>query len=299
VANLFRPIQQISVSWTLAQAALAASERIFELLDEVPTITDRPGARELPPVAGRLTFEKVTFGYAPGQPVLHDVDFEAAPGQTVALVGATGAGKTTVAQLLQRNYDVTAGRVLVDGVDVRDVTQASLRRQLGVVPQDAFLFAGSLRENIAFGRPGASDEEVEQAARAVGAHDFISALPEGYATVLGERGGRLSAGQRQLVALARAALVDPRILILDEATARVDTRTERIIQAGLDQLLSGRTSLVIAHRLATIRHADLVLVLEDGRVVERGTHAELLAAGGAYAELYRRQFADPEAIAAA
>ena len=213
----------------------------------------------------------------------------------MALVGPTGAGKTTIVQLVQRNYDVTAGQVCIDGVDVRTVTQASLRRQLGVVPQDAFLFGGTIRENIAFGRPDATDEEIERAAAAVGAHEFIAALPDGYATDLGEAGGRLSAGQRQLVALARAALMDPRILILDEATARVDTRTERVIQAGLDRLLAGRTSLVIAHRLATIRHADVVLVIEGGRIVERGTHPELLAAEGAYAKLYERQFGAAQA----
>jgi ABC-type multidrug transport system fused ATPase/permease subunit len=290
VANFFRPIQQLSLAWTQAQSALAASERVFELLDEPPALTDAPDARALPPIAGRITFTGVQFGYDPAQPVLHDLDLDIAPGQTVALVGPTGAGKTTIVQLVQRNYDVTAGQVCIDGVDVREVTQVSLRRQLGVVPQDAFLFGGTIRDNIAFGRPDATDEEVERAAAAVGAHEFIAALPEGYATDLGQAGGRLSAGQRQLVALARAALMDPRILILDEATARVDTRTERVIQAGLDQLLAGRTSLVIAHRLATIRHADVVLVIEDGRIVERGTHPELLAAGGAYAALYARQF---------
>jgi ABC-type multidrug transport system fused ATPase/permease subunit len=299
VGNLFRPIQQLSASWTQAQAALAASERVFELLDEVPTVTDRPGAAQMPPIDGRIVFENVSFGYEPAQPVLHDIDFVVEPGMTVALVGPTGAGKTTIVQLVQRNYDVTAGRVLIDGHDVRDVTQASLRRQLGVVPQDAFLFSGSIRDNIAFGRPTATDEEVAAAAAAVGADGFIALLPEGYATLLGERGGRLSAGQRQLVALARAALVDPRLLILDEATARVDTRTERIIQAGLDRLLAGRTSLVIAHRLATIRNANLVLVLVDGRIVERGTHSELLALGGTYADLYQSQFGAAGAMVAA
>lgn len=299
VSNLFRPIQMLSAAWTQAQAALAASERVFELLDEVPTVTDRPGAPALPPIEGRVVFEGVSFGYEPGQPVLQDIDFVVEPGMTVALVGPTGAGKTTIVQLLQRNYDVTTGRVLVDGQDVRDVAQASLRRQLGVVPQEAFLFSGSIRDNIAFGRPTATEEEVVAAATAVGADGFIAGLPEGYATLLGERGGRLSAGQRQLVALARAALVDPRLLILDEATARVDTRTERIIQAGLDRLLAGRTSLVIAHRLATIRNADLVLVLVGGRIVERGSHAELLALSGAYADLYQSQFGAAGELAAA
>jgi ABC-type multidrug transport system fused ATPase/permease subunit len=235
----------------------------------------------------------------PAQPVLHDLELDIAPGQTVALVGPTGAGKTTIVQLVQRNYDVTTSQVCIDGIDVRTVTQASLRQQLGVVPQDAFLFGGTIRENIAFGRPDATDDQIQAAAAAVGAHEFVAALSEGYATVLGETGGRLSAGQRQLVALARAALMDPRILILDEATARVDTRTERVIQAGLDRLLAGRTSLVIAHRLATVRHADVVLVIEDGRIVERGTHPKLLAAGGAYAALYARQFGGVGAEAAA
>ena len=298
VANFFRPIQQLSTAWTQAQAALAASERVFELLDQRPEINDRPDAQEMPAIAGRITFQDVTFAYEPGRPVLHDIAIEIQPGQTVALVGPTGAGKTTLVQLVQRNYDVGQGAVLVDGLDVRAVSQASLRRQLGVVPQDAFLFGGTIRQNIAFGRPGASEDELVAAAEAVGAHSFIHRLPDGYDTTLGERGGNLSAGQRQLVALARAALMDPRILILDEATARVDTRTERIIQDGLERLLAGRTSLVIAHRLSTIRNADLVLVVDGGRIVERGTHRTLLAAGGLYAELYERQFGTAQAMAA-
>jgi len=290
VGNFFRPIQQLSAFYTQAQAALAAAERVFELLDERPEVLDAPDARPIGPIAGRIAFEGVDFAYEPGRPVLAGIELVVEPGQTVAIVGPTGAGKTTLVNLVPRFYDVGAGRVTVDGRDVRQVTAASLRRQLGIVPQDAYLFSGTIAENIRFGRPDAPDAAVEAAARAVGAHGFIAGLAEGYATRLGERGGSLSGGQRQLVALARAALVDPRILILDEATASVDTRTEAVIQAGLDRLLAGRTSLVIAHRLSTVRGADLVVVLVGGRIVERGTHAELVARGGTYAGLYERQF---------
>jgi len=292
VGNFFRPIQQISAIYTQSQAALAGAERVFELLDEPREIADAPDAIDLPPIRGRVAYEHVTFGYNPDQPVLHSVDLVIEPGQTAAIVGATGAGKSTLANLLLRFYDAGGGRVTVDGHDLRAVRQASLRRQLGVVPQEVFLFSGSIADNIRFGRPAASDADVAAAARAVGAHDFIAALPEGYAAVLGERGRKLSAGQRQLIALARAALVDPRILILDEATANIDTRTEALIQAGLDRLLAGRTSLVIAHRLSTVRRADVVVVIEGGRIVERGGHAELLARGGAFAALYEQQFGE-------
>ena len=289
VGNFFRPIQQLSAIWTQAQAALAGAERVFDLLDEPIALADRPDAPALPAIPGRVAFENVTFGYEPGRPVIRDVNLVIEPGQTVALVGPTGAGKTTLGNLLLRHYGVQAGRITVDGHDIREVTARSLRRQLGVVPQEPFLFSGSVADNIRYGRPEASDAELEAAVNAVGAQDFIASLPEGYATPLGERGSGLSSGQRQLIALARAALVDPRILLLDEATANIDTRTERLIQAGLDRLLSGRTSLVIAHRLSTVRGADLVLVIDEGRIVERGSHAELLAADGVYADLYRRQ----------
>jgi ATP-binding cassette subfamily B multidrug efflux pump len=299
VQIFFFPVQQISTVYALLQSALAASERIFDLLDEQPDLVDAPDAEEMAPIRGQVTLDHVDFSYdgAPknGQPrkqVLSDVSLVAQPGQTVAIVGVTGAGKTTLVNLVGRFYDVTSGSVKIDGVDVRAVKVASLRRQLGVVPQDSFLFAGSVADNIRYGRLDAGDDQVMEAARVVGAHDFVMRLADGYKTELGERGGTLSQGQRQLIALARAVLADPRILILDEATANIDTRTERTIQQALEKLLKGRTSFVVAHRLSTVRNADRVYVLDDGRLVEEGTHAELLARGGLYADLYRRQFRD-------
>jgi ATP-binding cassette subfamily B protein/subfamily B ATP-binding cassette protein MsbA len=288
--GFFRQISQISSIYATAQAALAGAERIFELLDMPVDLTDKPDASEMPPIEGRITFDDVSFEYAAGAPVLTGVSFEIQPGTTVALVGPTGAGKTSIINLLVRFYDVRSGAVLIDGIDVRDVTRASLRGQMGVVLQEPFLFAGTVADNIRYGRLDATDEEIAAAARLVNAHDFIANLPEAYATPLGERGGGLSAGQRQLIAFARAIIADPRILILDEATASVDTRTEVLIQRALAALLKGRTSVVIAHRLSTIREADEILVVDEGRIVERGTHQELMSAGGLYRELYERQF---------
>ncbi len=290
VQNLFRPLQLISTAYTQAQASLAASERIFELIDSPVDLQDKAGATPLPAVKGEVAFDHVSFAYDAGKPVLDEVTFVAQPGQTVAIVGPTGAGKTTIISLLARFYDGSEGAVRVDGFDLRDVTQASLRAQMGIVPQDSFLFAGSVADNIRYGRLNATDAEIEAAARAANAHEFIANLKEGYATRLGERGGGLSQGQRQLIGIARAILANPRILILDEATSSVDTRTEALIQGALSTLLKGRTSFVIAHRLSTIREANLILVLQAGRVVERGTHAALLAQDGLYADLYRRQF---------
>ena len=299
VQQFFRPVQQISQIWGLAQAALAGADRIFELLDEPLDLVDRPGARPMPPIAGRVVFADVSFAYNPDEPILTGVSLVVEPGQSVAIVGPTGAGKTTLVNLLTRFYDVTSGAITIDGLDVRDVEQASLRQQIGLVLQDSFLFSASITDNIRYGRLDAAEAEVVEAAKTVGVHSFISQLPEGYQTQLGERGGTLSQGQRQLISFARAVLADPRILILDEATSSVDTRTEVLIQQALKRLLAGRTSFVIAHRLSTIRDADQVLVMEQGRIVERAERADgrsahelLLDRGGAYAQLYARQFRD-------
>ena len=293
VQQFFRPIQLASQVYTQAQAALAGGERIYNILDEEPEPSAPPGTPKLDSVEGRIEFENVSFAYEPDRPVLQNVDFRVEPGQTVALVGPTGAGKTTIANLIPRFYDVSAGAVRVDGRDVREVERRSLREKIATVLQEPFLFSGTIAENIGYGRLDATREEIEDAARAVSAHNFIVALPGGYDTLLGEGGGNLSQGQRQLLSFARAVLADPRILILDEATSNVDTRTEALIQEALSTLLKGRTSVVIAHRLSTIRNADLILVIEAGRIVEHGTHASLLSRNGLYADLYRRQFREP------
>jgi ATP-binding cassette subfamily B protein/subfamily B ATP-binding cassette protein MsbA len=269
---------------------MAGAERIYSILDEEPEPPDPPDALRRVSLEGRISFENVTFAYEPGRPVLRGINLELEAGTTVALVGPTGAGKTTLASLVPRFYDATEGAVNVDGRDVREFARKELRTRIGMVLQEPFLFSGAVAENIGYGRPGAAREEIEAAARTVSAHGFISALPKGYDTILGEGGGSLSQGQRQLLSFARAVLADPRILILDEATSNVDTRTEAIIQRALATLLKGRTSIVIAHRLSTVRNADVILVIQEGRIVERGTHYELLENNGLYANLYRRQF---------
>ena len=286
LSNFFDPVQQLSQLYNTFLAAVAALDKIMEVIDEEPEVLDRPGALDLEQIHGDVRFDDVRFGYGNLPEVLHGIDLDVPAGTTVALVGHTGAGKSTIAKLLARFYDPREGAITIDGTDLRDVKQESLRRQLGVVPQEGFLFAGTVRDNIAFGRPDASPEQVASAARAVGAHEFIMGLEGGYETNLQERGTRLSLGQRQLVAFARALLADPRVLILDEATSSVDIGTEKKIEDALGKLLSDRTAFVIAHRLSTIRNADLIVVLEHGRVVEQGTHDELMTRQGLYTSLY-------------
>lgn len=289
VQQFFRPIQILSQFYTQAQSAFAGLERIFLLLDEPSTLQDRPDAAIMPSIRGEVTFEGVEFGYTAEQRVLQNVTLKAQPGQMIALVGPTGAGKSTIINLILRFYDVSGGAVRIDGIDVRSVTQASLRRQIGIVLQDNILFSGTVAENIAFGIPDAAQAEIEAAAQLANVHEFITSLPQGYATQLGERGAPLSQGQRQLISIARAVLIDPRILILDEATSSIDTRTESLVQEAIARLLKGRTSFVIAHRLSTVTQADQVLVIQQGTIAEQGTHTELVARQGVYANLYALQ----------
>ncbi len=299
VTRFFQPIRELSQLYTTMQAAMAGGERVLELLDTPPAVADKPErensrAIEMPEIQGKVELRDVNFAYRVDGPVLHDINLTIEAGQTVALVGPTGAGKTSISNLIARFYEITSGAVLIDGIDVRDVAQRSLRAQMGIVPQDPFLFSGTIADNIRFGRPAALDEAVQDAARLANAHDFITRMPDGYATVIQEGGVNLSLGQRQLICIARAVLADPRILIMDEATSSVDTVTEGLIQDALDRLLAGRTAIVIAHRLSTIRNADLICVLQDGRIIERGTHEELLTLGGLYRDLYERQFMNHE-----
>jgi ATP-binding cassette, subfamily B, multidrug efflux pump len=291
VTRFFAPIQELSRLYTTLQSAMAGGEQVLRLLAAEPDVVDRPGAVEMPAIQGAIALEDVSFGYGPDSPkVLDDINLTVEAGQTVALVGPTGAGKTTIANLIARFYEVSSGRVRIDGIDIRQVTQGSLRRQFGLVPQDPFLFAGTIADNIRYGRPGASQADIEAAARLANADSFIRDLPEGYETHILEGAVNVSVGQRQLLCIARAVLVDPKILILDEATASIDTVTEVLIQEALEWLMAGRTAVVVAHRLSTIRSADLICVIEQGRIVERGRHDELLAGPGLYRELYERQF---------
>jgi ATP-binding cassette subfamily B protein len=290
---LAAPAQQLTWLVNLAGEAVAGVQRTFEVLDLVPEIQSPPDATHLPQLSGSVTFQDVFFNYqGENAHALKDIDVHVEPNQLIALIGPTGSGKTSLVNLIPRFYDASGGAVLVDGYDVRDVNLVSLRRQIGIVLQTSLLFSVTIRENIAYGRPGASQEEIEAVARAAQAHEFITSLPDGYDTVVGERGVTLSGGQRQRIAIARALLMDPRILILDDSTSSVDTQTERLIQLALDRLMEGRTTFVIAHRLSTVRRANLILVMEDGEIVERGTHQELLEHTGLYREIYELQLRD-------
>jgi ATP-binding cassette subfamily B protein len=282
----------------MSQAA-ASANRVYEILDAPNEVTDKPGAKPLPPVQGAVEFDHVTFRYfGSTEPVLSDVSFSAEPGQTIAILGATGSGKSSIINLIPRFYDVTSGHVRIDAYDVREITLESLRRQIGIVLQETNLFTGTIRDNVAFGRPEASDEEVIAAAKAAAAHDFIMSFPEGYATPVGERGATLSGGQKQRIAIARALLLDPRILILDDSTSAVDVQTEVLIQHALDRLMHGRTSFVIAQRISTVLNADNIIVLEKGRIVAQGKHVDLMESSAVYAEIYRSQLVEDPVAAA-
>ena len=290
IQRFFEPIRNLTMQYTMVQRAMTSSAHIFELMDEKPQIVEKPGTPRMPPIMGEVAFEDVHFHYEPGVEVLKGVNLRIKPGETVAVVGATGAGKTTLASLMLRLYDVTGGRVTIDGHDVREVDRASLVNQMGTVIQEPFLFSGTIKENIRFCHPGVTDQQIVRAAEMVGAHEFISRMDGGYDAQVEEKGGNLSAGQRQLIALARALVFDPRIIILDEATASVDSYTEMLIQKALGEVLEDRTALVIAHRLSTVRDADRIVVLDGGRIVEEGNHQRLLDTGGLYARLYRMNF---------
>lgn len=295
VQRFFDPVRELVMQYAQLQRAMAGGQRAFEVLDTQPEIEDRPDALPIPPIKGEVTFEDVRFSYIPGMPVLRNINLHVSPGQNIALVGQTGSGKTTVTALIARLYDVTSGSVKIDGIDVRDVQRISINRQMGVVLQDPFLFSGTVKDNLRYGRPDATDEEVIEGARAVGAHEFILQLENGYDTVLVERGQNISLGQRQLLSFARAIIVNPRILVLDEATAKVDSTTEVSIQRALNKLMKGRTSFVIAHRLSTIRGADRIIVLQDGQIVEDGTHEELVSRNGVYSSLYKMTYESEQA----
>jgi ABC-type multidrug transport system, ATPase and permease components len=290
--NLSNPLKRISRTYATLQRSLASADRVFAVMDMVPEIQDKPAAKELAHIDGEVAFDRISFEYEEGRPVLRNIEFTAKPGQTVALVGPSGSGKTTFVNLLPRFYEATEGTIRIDGTDIRDVTQQSLREQIGIVPQETLLFVGTVRENIRYGRLDATEEEIRAAAKAARADEFIEKLPKGYDSEIGERGVLLSGGQRQRMAIARAILKDPRILILDEATSALDTESEKLVQEALDALMKDRTSFVIAHRLSTIFQADVILVVESGNIVEQGTHKDLLAKGGVYAKLYYTQFGE-------